>query len=62
MHYTRLLLLTLLSCLQLALFAQIDMQAHVGSDEGKDAYTDYIAEQNEYYTGTYAYSSLISPR
>ena len=60
MHYTRLLLLTLLSCLQLALFAQIDMQAHVGSDEGKDAYTDYIAEQNEYYTGTYAYSSLIS--
>ena len=60
MHYTRLLFLTLLSCLQLALFAQIDMQAHVGSDEGKAAYTDYIAEQNEYYTGTYAYSSLIS--
>ena len=60
MHYTRLLLLTLLSCLQLALFAQIDMQAHVGSDEGKAAYTDYIAEQDEYYTGTYAYSSLIS--
>ena len=60
MHYTRLLLLTLLSCLQLALFAQIDMQAHVASDEGKNAYTDYIAEQNAYYTDNYSYANLIA--
>ena len=53
-------LITLIALLPLRLIAQIDMQAHVGSDEGKAAYTDYIAEQNEYYTGTYAYSSLIS--
>ena len=58
MHYTRLLLLTLLSCLQLALFAQIDMQAHVASDEGK-VYKDYINEQNAYYTGDYTYANLI---
>lgn len=53
-------LIILIALLPLRLIAQIDMQAHVGSDEGKAAYTDYIAEQNEYYTGTYAYSSLIS--
>lgn len=60
MHYTRLLLLTLLSCLQLALYAQIDMQAHVGSDEGIAAYTTYTTKQNAYYTGDYAYTALIS--
>lgn len=59
MHYTRLLLLTLLSCLQLALFAQIDMQAHVASDEGK-VYKDYINEQNAYYTDDYTYANLIA--
>lgn len=53
-------LITLIALLPLRLIAQIDMQAHVGSDEGKAAYTDYIAEQNEYYTGTYAYTTLIS--
>ncbi len=53
-------LITLIALLPLRLIAAIDMQAHVGSDEGKAAYTDYIAEQNAYYTGTYAYSSLIS--
>ena len=60
MHYTRLLLLTLLSCLQLALFAQIDMQAHVGSDEGKAAYTTYTNKQTAYYTGNYTYANLIA--
>lgn len=59
MHYTRLLLLTLLSCLQLALFAQIDMQAHVASDEGKRAYTEYTDKQDDYYTGNYTYANLI---
>ena len=53
-------LITLIALLPLRLIAQIDMQAHVGSDEGKDAYTDYIAEQNAYYTDTYAYTTLIS--
>ena len=36
------------------------MQAHVASDEGKEAYTDYISEQNAYYTGNYAYDQLIT--
>ncbi len=54
-------LITLIALLPLRLIAQkIDMQAHVGSDEGKEAYTDYIAEQNDYYTGTYTYASLIA--
>ena len=60
MHYTRLLFLTIFSCLQLALFAQIDMQAHVASDEGKAAYTTYTNKQTAYYTGDYAYTALIS--
>ena len=59
MHYTRLLFLTLLSCLQLALFAQIDMQAHVASDEGKNAYPAYTDKQADYYTGNYTYANLI---
>ena len=57
--YTSFLIL-LIALLPLRLIAQIDMQAHVASDEGKDAYTNYIDEQTAYYTGTYAYSSLIS--
>ena len=57
--YTSFLIL-LIAISPLRLIAQIDMQAHVGSDEGKAAYTDYIAEQNAYYTDTYAYSTLIT--
>lgn len=53
-------LIILIALLPLRLIAAIDMQAHVGSDEGKDAYNDYQAKQTDYYTGTYAYSSLIS--
>ena len=52
-------LIILIALLPLRLIAQIDMQAHVGSDEGKAAYTDYIAEQNAYYTGNYTYANLI---
>ena len=59
MHYTRLFFLTLFSCLQLALFAQIDMQAHVASDEGRDAYDEHIEKQRAYYTGNYSYANLI---
>jgi endonuclease I len=36
------------------------MQAHVASDEGKEAYTAYINEQNAYYTGDYTYNLLIA--
>ena len=54
------LLIFFIALLPLRLIAQIDMQAHVGSDEGKDAYNTYTNKQNAYYTGTYAYSSLIS--
>ena len=50
----------IIALLPLRLIAQIDMQAHVGSDEGKDAYTDYITMQNTYYIDNYAYTSLIS--
>ena len=59
MHYTRLFIL-IIALLPLRLFAAIDMQAHVASDEGKEAYTDYISEQNAYYTGNYAYDQLIT--
>ncbi len=53
-------LITLIALLPLRLIAQIDMQAHVGSDEGKDAYTTHTTRQTAYYTGTYAYTTLIS--
>ena len=54
------LLMCFIALLPLRLIAQIDMQAHVGSDEGKKAYTTYTTKQTAYYTGTYAYSFLIS--
>ena len=53
-------LIILIALLPLRLIAAIDMQAHVGSDEGKDAYTTYTTKQTAYYTGTYAYTTLIS--
>lgn len=40
-------------------YAQIDMQAHAGSDEGLAAY-DYTAKQAAYYTGDYAYEALLA--
>ena len=59
-HSLRLLLFTLIALSPLRLVASIDMQAHVASDEGKEAYTDYISEQNAYYTGNYTYDQLIT--
>ena len=53
-------LIILIALLPLRLIAAIDMQAHVGSDEGKDAYNDYQAKQTDYYTSTYTYASLIA--
>ena len=52
-------LIILIALLPLRLIAQIDMQAHVGSDEGKDAYTTYETKQSAYYTGNYTYANLI---
>ena len=52
-------LITLIALLPLRLIAAIDMQAHVGSDEGKAAYKTYTDKQTDYYTGTYTYASLI---
>lgn len=40
-------------------WAGIDMQAHVASDEGRAAYTDYQAKQAAYYTGEYVYTTLM---
>lgn len=54
------LLMCFIALLPLRLIAAIDMQAHVGSDEGKKAYTTYTTKQTAYYTGDYAYTSLIS--
>ncbi len=42
----------------LTTWAGIDMQAHIDSDEGQAAYTDYKAKQNAYYTGSYSYATL----
>ena len=53
-------LIILIALLPLRLIAQIDMQAHVGSDEGKDAYKTYTDKQTAYYTNDYAYTTLIS--
>ena len=54
------LLIFFIALLPLRLIAAIDMQAHVGSDEGKAAYTTYTGKQTAYYTGNYTYANLIS--
>ena len=38
--------------------AQIDMQAHVASDEGQAAYSAYKVNQNAYYKGSYTYNDI----
>ena len=53
-------ILLFLALAPLRLLAAIDMQAHVACDEGKQAYSAYLQEQNQYYTGTYAYSTLLT--
>ena len=53
-------LIILIALLPLRLIAAIDMQAHVASDEGKDAYTAYETKQSAYYTGNYTYANLIA--
>ncbi len=56
-----LLILSLIFCISLA-WAGIDMQAHVASDDGRDAYKDYVNYQMDYYTGNYAYEKLFLQR
>lgn len=41
-----------------ALFAGIDMQAHMGTDEAKQAYSDYLERQAAYYEDDCAYTFL----
>ena len=53
-------LIILIALLPLRLIAQIDMQAHVASNEGKDAYDEHIEKQRAYYTGNYTYANLIT--
>lgn len=37
----------------------VDMQAHVGSDEAKQAYSTYVSRQAAYYTGSFTYSVMM---
>ncbi len=46
----------LLTC---SVYAAIDMQAHVASDDGRAAYTTYVQRQNAYYTSNFAYDKLF---
>ena len=41
-----------------SLFASVDMQAHVGTDEGKAAYSEYKERQNGYYEDDCSYTYL----
>ena len=60
MKYFSLLLAFLINAS--SLLANIDMQAHVGTDEGKTAYMDYAEKQNTYYEDdcSYAYLRLLT--
>lgn len=45
--------------LSVCAFAQtVDMQAHVMSDEGREAYTAYVSKQEAYYTSSYSYDNI----
>ena len=60
MKHIHLFLGILLALLPCQIFASIDMQAHVASDEGKQSYTAYLNKQKSYYTGVYAYDQLLA--
>ncbi len=51
-------LLCTLITISLHTFANIDMQAHVGTDEGKQAYSDYVSKQASYYEDDCSYTYL----
>lgn len=48
-----------LFCVNIPMFAGIDMQSHVQSDAGKAAYVLYRTKQSAYYTTGYHYVDLI---
>ncbi len=48
-----------LFCVNIPMFAGIDMQSHVQSDAGKAAYVLYRTKQSAYYTTGYHYADLI---
>lgn len=53
------LLSILLAACVVSVWADIDMQAHVASDEGRAAYTSYVSKQSSYYTGNYTFAQMI---
>lgn len=53
------LLSILLAACVVSVWADIDMQAHVASDEGRAAYTSYVSKQTAYYTGNYTFAQMI---
>lgn len=54
------IVVALLLATSVAAFAGVDMQAHVASDEGREAYDDYLAKQENYYIGNFLYSNLVA--
>lgn len=56
----KILLLFILVVPFACIWADIDMQAHVASDEGLEAYTAYITKQTNYYQGNYAPQYLMA--
>ena len=56
--YTLLFAITLALCSYANTNASIDMQAHVGSDEGRQAYSTYVSKQNAYYKNDYSYDNI----
>ena len=59
---TRILVLWSALTLSFYLYADIDMQAHVSSDDGLEAYTEYVEKQATYYTDIYAPEELRALR
>lgn len=53
-------ILSIIACAAMIMpvWAQIDMQAHQASDQGQEAYDDYLSRQAAYYTGNYTYERL----
>lgn len=50
--------LLLLATLYVGLTMAVDMQAHIGTTEAANAYTDYVEKQEAYYTGAYTYDAF----
>ncbi len=46
--------------LSLAGQTMVDMQAHIGLTDAQNAYNDYQAKQESYYSGDYSYDNLLA--